>query len=98
MKRMILLLLGAYCSVCMAQDALPEAGKFISDKPVGKGWINLLASFDDWKAEKEYWQLDKGVLHGEANLQKLHHYAWTNKSYADFELNVLIKMTGGETA
>ena len=42
--------------------------------------------------------MNNGVLHGEANAEDLHHYIWTKKVYTDFELNVMIKMTGGEDA
>ena len=80
------------------KNTLPPGGKLINDKPISKGWINLLATPDDWNAEKEYWQFTNGVLHGEANAEDRHHYAWTRKNYTDFELNVMIKMTGGEDA
>jgi hypothetical protein len=77
---------------------LPPAGKFINNQPSGKGWVDLLAAPDSWNAEKKYWQWNNGMLHGEANGENVHHYAWTKKVYTDFELNVMIKMTGGEDA
>jgi hypothetical protein len=80
------------------KNTLPSSGKFINEEPVGKGWVNLLKTPDNWNAEKKYWQLKNGVLHGEANSENVHHYTWTKKIYTDFELNVMIKMTGGEDA
>ena len=80
------------------KNTLPPAGKFINNQPSGKGWINLLAAPDSWNAEEKYWQWSNGILHGEANGETMHHYAWTKKAYNDFELNVMIKMTGGEDA
>ena len=80
------------------KSTLPPSGKMINNKPVGKGWVNLLLSLDDWNSEKKYWQLKGGVLHGEAKGENVHHYAWTKKTYTDFELNVMIKMTGGADA
>ena len=80
------------------KNSLPDAGKIVNDKPVGKGWTNLLSNLDEWQTEKEYWTLSKGVLRAEGENEKLHHYAWTKKTYGDFELNVMIKMVGDEDA
>ena len=73
---------------------LPKVGEMINARPRGKGWINLLHSLDQWNAEKDFWQLTDGMLHGEYTGGKSHHYAWTTRIYKDFELNVLLKMTG----
>lgn len=92
-----------FCSAASAQKdtglkiTMPAAGKFHNDKPAGKGWINLLDT-TLWNAEAQYWQLNNGVLHGESKGQDPHHYGYTKKTYKDFELNVLIKMTGNEEA
>lgn len=100
----VILLLTVYSMAATAQTdtlfkkTLPAAGKFIHGKPVGKGWVNLLASPENWNAEKEYWQWNNNILHGKLNGDTMHHYAWTKKTYTDFELNVMIKMTGGEDA
>jgi hypothetical protein len=97
-------LLLSYCSTMYAQpntvlkNTLPANGKLVNNKPVGKGWINLLSSAGIWNMEKKYWQIDNSLLHGAANGEDVHHYTWTKKSYTDFELNVMIKMTGGEDA
>jgi hypothetical protein len=77
--------------------SLPAAGKMVDDKPVGKGWKNLLDT-SLLNAEAQFWQLSNGVLHGECKSQPEHHYCYTKKVYKDFELNVLIKMTGNEDA
>ena len=80
------------------KNTLPAAGEFINNKPVGKGWVNLLAMQYNWNAEKEYWQWNTNILHGELNGDTMHHYCWTRQTYTDFELNVMIRMTGGEDA
>ena len=82
----------------LLKNSLPSAGKMINDKPVGKGWINLLTSANDWNFEKAYWQLTNNILHGTIGKEKEHHYSYTKKSYGDFELNVMIKMVGDENA
>src|SRR5262245_39481640 len=64
---------------------LPKAGEMVDARPRGKGWINLLNSLDEWNAEKEFWQLTGGTLHGDYTGGKNHHYAWTKKTYRDFE-------------
>ncbi|MEO7213395.1 DUF1080 domain-containing protein [Mucilaginibacter sp.] len=74
---------------------LPAAGKMINGKPAGKGWVNLLDT-TALNLEKQYWQLNNGILHGDCNNQNQHHYSYTKKVYTDFELNVMIKMTGDE--
>lgn len=79
-------------------NTLPESGKLVDDKPTGKGWINLLASAEDWNFENAFWQLSNNTLHGTIGKEKEHHYSYTKKSYSDFELNVLIKMVGDEDA
>lgn len=79
-------------------NTLPESGKLVDDKPTGKGWINLLASAEDWNFENAFWQLNNNTLHGTIGREKEHHYSYTKKSYSDFELNVLIKMVGDEDA
>jgi len=80
------------------KNTLPDAGKLVDNKPVGKGWVNLLASADDWNLENNFWQLKDGVLFGKMDYQKEHHYTYTKKTYTDFELNVMIKMVGDENA
>lgn len=104
-KSIINILLLAICATsCSAQTGtafkktLPASGEFIRNKPVGEGWVNLLDSPGNWNAEVQYWQWENKILHGEAKGDTVHHYCWTSKIYADFELNVLIKMTGGEDA
>ncbi len=82
----------------MLTNTLPPAGKFINHHPTGKGWVNLLTKPGDWNAETTYWKWNNGTLHGEANGENVHHYAWTKKLYTDFELNVMIMMTGSEDA
>src|SRR5204863_6075426 len=75
---------------------LPAEGKMVNDKPVGEHWVNMLESLDGWNADPRYWSLQDGVLHGDYDGGKLHNFNWTKKTYQDFELNVLIKMTGNK--
>jgi hypothetical protein len=95
--------LSGYCFNIYAQPdtalkiTLPDAGKFVHDTPVGEGWVNLLGTLS-LNAEQQYWQLNNGILHGECKNEKEHHYSYTKKIYTDFELNVLIKLTGSEDA
>ena len=99
----ILLLSIVYLNVAAQQDTtlqttLPESGKLVHEKPVGKGWTDLLTSKDDWNFESNFWQLSNSVLKGTIGNEKEHHYGYTKKSYGDFELNVLIKMVGDDNA
>jgi hypothetical protein len=80
------------------KNSLPAAGKLVKDKPVGKGWVDLLSTSASWNFEDKYWHLENHVLHGEMAKEKEHHYSYTKESYKDFELNVLIKMVGDEDA
>lgn len=80
------------------KNTLPAAGKMVNDKPVGKGWVNLLTSPDDWNMEDNYWQLKDNNLHGSMERENLHHYSYTKKTYKDFELNVMIRLVGDEDA
>lgn len=80
------------------KNTLPASGKLVNGKPTGKGWINMLSSADEWNFENSYWKFTNHLLHGEMGKEKEHHYSYTKKSYADFELNVLIKMVGDEDA
>lgn len=93
-----------FCSTAFAQqdatlkNTLPKAGRLVQDKPVGKGWVNLLSSPADWNVENTFWQFKNGTLHGEMGREKEHHYSYTKKTYTDFELQVLIKMVGDSNA
>ncbi len=72
---------------------LPKEGRLIDDKPIGKGWVNLLASLDGWNADTVY-HLNNGILHGDYYGGKYHDFAWTKKSYKNFELQAMVKMSG----
>jgi len=100
----ISLLLLCICSPSQAQSdtalrqTVPEAGKMYNNKPVGKGWVNLLKSASDWNFEKIFWQFSDSGLQGSMGKEKEHHYSYTKKTYKDFELNVMIRMVGDENA
>ncbi len=82
----------------LLKNTLPKAGKLVYDKPVGKDWVNLLATADDWNFEPAFWKMENNMLQGEMGREKEHHYSYTKKVYTDFELNVLIKMVGDSNA
>src|SRR4051812_17545386 len=71
------------------KNTLPAAGKLVNGKPVGKGWVDMLANADDWNFENTFWQLSNHILHGSMGREKEHHYSYTKKTYTDFELNVM---------
>ena len=74
--------------------SLPKEGRLVNDKPVGSGWINLIASMDGWNFEKQNWVLDSGILHGDYYGGKTHSYAYTKTSYTNFELHAVVRMSG----
>lgn len=78
------------------QTTLPKGGRLINDKPIGKGWVNLIASLDDWNASKPYWILNNGILHGDYNGGQYHNYAYTKTIYTNYELNAVVRMSGRE--
>jgi hypothetical protein len=73
---------------------LPKNGKMVNNKPIGKNWQNLLESLQDWNADPAYWTLQNGALQGDYMGGKLHNYAWTKKTYKNFELNAIVKLDG----
>lgn len=76
--------------------SLPGKGKIVNDKPVGRGWVNLIGSLEDWVATTPYWTLNDGILHGDYNGGGRHMYAYTKTTYANFELNAVVRMSGRE--
>jgi hypothetical protein len=78
------------------KNTLLAAGRLTDDKPKGNGWVNLIASLDDWSASKPYWILENGVLHGDYNGGQYHNFAYTKTSYSNFELNAVVRMSGRE--
>jgi hypothetical protein len=80
------------------QKTLPKAGEMRNNKPIGKGWVNMLQSGADWSFEDNFWQLTDTGLHGTIGKEKEHHYSYTRKTYKDFELNVMIRMVGDSIA
>ena len=72
---------------------LPEEGRLINDKPVGKNWTNLLATLEGWNIDSVY-KLTNGELHADYYGGKYHDYAWTKKIYKDFKLQALVKLDG----
>ena len=67
-------------------------------KPAGKGWTNLIPKdLAGWNYEPEYWKYESGVFHGVTPGTKDHHYAYTKKEYADFELHADVKLVGNNS-
>lgn len=84
---------GRYAGNDSLKITLPKDGRLINDKPVGKGWVNLLASLDGWNADTVY-HLTNGLLRADYYGGAYHDFAWTKKTYKDFELQALVKMDG----
>jgi len=75
-------------------QTLPKSGQLHNGRPTGTGWKSLLGdNLGTWNHEPEYWSLKNGILHGEST-GGLHHHAWTEQQYADFELHAVFRMTG----
>ncbi|MEP6725665.1 MAG: DUF1080 domain-containing protein [Bacteroidota bacterium] len=75
------------------QQTLPKEGRLLNNKPIGKNWVNLLVSPGGWNTDTAY-KFSNGELHGDYYGGKFHDYAWTKKSYKDFELQALVKLDG----
>lgn len=74
---------------------LPAEGKLVNDKPAGQGWVNMLDA-QKLNLQPEFWKLSNGTLHGDCINQKDNHYSYSKRRYADFEANILVKMTGDD--
>ena len=69
-------------------------------RPVGEGWLPLVigGNLDGWKAEPDFWRVEDGdVLHGHTPGTDKHHYAYTDKSYDDFELHADVRLVGNNS-
>jgi hypothetical protein len=68
-------------------------------KAIGDRWAPLIGkTLEGWKAEPEFWKIEAdGTLHGKTPGEKQHHYAYTEKSYDDFELHADFKLIGNNT-
>ena len=93
--RNFLLALALFLAPAWAFAQTPAAPR---GKPAGKGWARLIpANLDGWKYEAEYWKVESGVFHGVTPGTKEHHYAYTVKEYADFELHADVKLVGNNS-
>ncbi|HSU67780.1 MAG TPA: family 16 glycoside hydrolase, partial [Tepidisphaeraceae bacterium] len=90
----VAIVLGQFLSA-RADDkpATPDASVL---KPAGDGWLPVLSDKDlsGLKAEPEYWHVKDGVLEGFTPGGKQHHYSYTEKDYANFELHADVKLVG----
>jgi hypothetical protein len=79
-----------------ADDSVGPGQTLKNGKPVGKGWVALVNGKDlkGWKHQPEYWKAENGMMHGVTPGTKEHHYAYTEKEYADFELHADVKLVG----
>jgi hypothetical protein len=68
-------------------------------KPTGSGWTPLFEgkSLAGWKFEPDYWKLEDGLLSGKTPGTPEHHYAYTEKDYADYELHADVKLVGNNS-
>jgi Domain of Unknown Function (DUF1080) len=73
---------------------LPEKGRLVNGKPIGDGWVNLLKSAAEWNMDTSAYKLSETGLHGDYFGGKYHNFAWTKKSYSNFELQALVKLDG----
>lgn len=83
-----------------AADAPAPAADASVTEPAGEGWLPLISgeSLAGWKAEPEYWKVEPGgLLHGVTPGTDEHHYAYTEKSYSDFELHADVKLVGNNS-
>jgi hypothetical protein len=76
-----------------AQDG-KEPQAVVSGKPAGAGWIDLIDGLKGWKFESEYWKMNGKTLDGVTPGTTEHHYAYTEKLYADFEMHADVKLVG----
>lgn len=84
---------------CEADDVTVKPDKAVL-KPVGSGWQTVFngKNLDGWVGQTNFWKVDKGrVLHGYTPGEKEHHYIYTEKSYADFELHADVKLVGNNS-
>jgi len=100
--RLFLLLLALTLSVARLTAAeTPATTPDDSElKPAGEGWLPIFngKNLDGWKAEPEFWKMDEGgILHGVTPGTTNHHYAYTEKTYADFELHADVKLVGNNS-
>jgi len=75
------------------EATLPDRGKLEDGRPIGDGWVNLLADRNAWQFEPEYWNLADGKLHGESRGGD-YHFAWTKTHFDDFELHAVVRLRG----
>src|SRR5438132_10049284 len=81
-------------SIVFGQDDYPGM-KLKNGKPMGKGWVNLIPrDLKGWKYEPEYWKMEKDLFVGVTPGTAEHHYCYTVKEYADFELHADVKLVG----
>jgi len=69
-------------------------------KAQGTGWVPLFdgKTMTGWAFQAPYWKIeDGGVLHGHTPGEAEHHYAYTEKSYDNFELHIDLKLVGNNT-
>src|SRR5436309_1714742 len=76
-----------------ADDEVGPGQKLKNGKPQGKGWTNLIPKdLNGWKYQPDYWKVESGVLLGYTPGTPEHHYCYTEKEYADFELHADVKL------
>lgn len=98
MKLRILPHLLAVLLVTVAVFAADQPQTVPHGKPSGKGWRALIPpDLKGWKYEAQYWKFEAGVFHGLTPGTKDHHYTYTEKEYADFELHADVRLVGNNS-
>ena len=73
------------------------AGMIKAGKPTAKGFRPIFdgKTLNGWMGEKGYWQVKDGAIVGMSPPgTPHHHYLFTDKDYADFELHADVKLEG----
>jgi hypothetical protein len=90
-----------FCAVSLPAEELQATKPDESVlKPAGDGWLPIFngKNLEGWTAEPEFWKADEGgILHGHTPGTPEHHYAYTKKSYGDFELHADVKLVGNNS-
>jgi hypothetical protein len=89
-----------HATLVYAADPPAPSSKESVLKPVGEGWLPVFngKNLDGWKAQPEFWKVDEGgILHGHTPGEARHHYAYTGKTYDNFELHADVKLVGNNS-
>ena len=96
----LILLLGAWLGAADQPAADPQPVEVTAGVPAGAGWTKLLvngSSSAGWVGEPGIWRVEGDVFTGEVvNASNLHHHAYTEAEYSDFELTCETRLVSGK--